>query len=66
VDANGMLLVGAVPASAEGGDGEGRREARVPGTCSAGATSKLRVRSRDGTIRVEFEVKRRRGGELAG
>jgi hypothetical protein len=64
------LLCGAVPASAKhgddghGGDGDGgRREARVAGTCSAGATSTLRLRSRDGAISVEFEVKRRRGGE---
>ncbi|MEA2224189.1 MAG: hypothetical protein QOH83_2565 [Solirubrobacteraceae bacterium] len=65
------LLCGAVPASAKhggggggGGDGEdGRREARVAGACSAGATSKLRLRSRDGAISVEFEVQRRRGGE---
>jgi len=59
------LLCGPVPASAKhGGDGDdGRREARVAGACSAGATSKLRLRSRDGAISVEFEVKRRRGGE---
>jgi len=59
------LLCGPVPASAKhGGDGDdGRREARAAGACSAGATSKLRLRSRDGAISVEFEVKRRRGGE---
>jgi hypothetical protein len=66
------LLCGAVPASAKhggggggggGGGDDGRREARVAGACSAGATSKLRLRSRDGAISVEFEVRRRRGGE---
>ncbi len=58
------LLAGAAPARAKHGGGDGgRREARVAGTCSAGATSKLRLRSRDGAISVEFEVKRRRGGE---
>ncbi len=58
------LLAGATPARAEhGGGDDGRREARVTGTCSAGASSKLRLRSRDGAISVEFEVKRRRGGE---
>jgi hypothetical protein len=61
------LLCGAVPASAKhgggGGDDDGRREARVAGACSTGATSKLRLRSRDGSISVEFEVRRRRGGE---
>jgi len=58
------LLASTAPARAEhGGDDDGRREARVAGTCSAGATSRLRLRSRDGAISVEFEVKRRRGGE---
>ncbi|MEA2613829.1 MAG: hypothetical protein QOI52_1788 [Chloroflexota bacterium] len=58
------LLCGPVPASAKhGGGDDGRREARVAGACSAGATSKLRLRSRDGAISVEFEVNRRRGGE---
>ena len=58
------LLAGAAPARAEhGGGDDGRREARVAGTCSAGVTSRLRLRSRDGTISVELEVRRRRGGE---
>ncbi|MGH2943325.1 MAG: hypothetical protein ACRDLN_11205, partial [Solirubrobacteraceae bacterium] len=39
------------------------REARVAGTCAKGATARLRLRSRDGTIRLEFEVKRRRARE---
>jgi hypothetical protein len=58
------LLCGPVPASAKhGGGDDGRREARVAGACSAGATSKLRLRSRDGAISVEFSVNRRRDGE---
>jgi hypothetical protein len=39
-------------------DGGDRREARATGTCVAGATAKLRLRSRDGTIAVRFDVKR--------
>ena len=58
------LLAAAAPAAArDGGDDDGRREARVEGTCAKGASSKLRLRSRDGRISVEFEVKRSRRGE---
>jgi len=57
------LLVSAAPAPAKDGDDDGRREARVVGTCPNGASSKLRLRSRDGEISVEFEVKRNRRGE---
>ena len=53
------LLVAAAPAAAKDGEDDGRREARVAGTCSTGATSALRLRSRDGAIRVEFELRRR-------
>lgn len=49
--------------SGKGGDDDGRREAEVAGRCSKGATSQMRLRSRDGEIRAEFEVRRRRGGE---
>lgn len=55
-----LLAAGAAPASARDDD---RREARVAGTCGKGASSKLRLRSRDGEIRVEFEVRRNRRGE---
>lgn len=49
---------------AKGDDDGDRREARVGGTCGGGgATSKLRLRSRDGVIGVEFEVQRRGRGE---
>jgi len=45
------------------GDGkDGRQEVRVAGTCSAGGTSKLRLRSRDGGIELEFEVDHNRAG----
>jgi hypothetical protein len=37
-----------------GGDGGG--DVRVSGTCGRGATSNLRLRSKDGDIRVRFEV----------
>jgi len=55
------LLAGAAPAHAR--DDDSRREARVEGTCAKGASSKLRLRSRDGEIRVEFDLKRNRSGE---
>jgi hypothetical protein len=58
------LWVSAPAALAKGGDQGGRREARVSGTCSAGATSKLRLESRDGRISLEFEVRQRRGPGL--
>jgi hypothetical protein len=54
-----VLLAGAAPAWARGGDDGGHGDARVRGTCGRGASSELRLSSHDGTIRVEFEVKRR-------
>jgi len=71
------LVLGAAPALAAKGSGkdgggggddranrdDGRREARVTATCSAGASGSLRLRSRDGQIRLEFEVRRRRNRE---
>jgi hypothetical protein len=53
------LLVAGPPVSAKA-DAD-RREARASGTCSTGATSKLRLRSRGGRIHVEFVVNPRRG-----
>ncbi len=49
------LAAGPPPASARDGGGGGG-EVRVAGTCDRGATSKLRLRARDGGIRVQFEV----------
>lgn len=62
------LLCGAPPALAGKGSGkdgqdDGRREAEVAGRCGKGASSQMRLRSRDGEIRLEFEVRRRRSGE---
>ena len=51
------------PALADDG-GDGRAEARVAGSCSSGASSELRLRSRDGAIRVEFVLKPRRAGGI--
>jgi hypothetical protein len=53
------LALGA-PGPGSGGDLE--QDARA-GRCSSGTSSQLRLRSRDGSIRVEFEVKRRRARE---
>lgn len=52
---------GASPASARGGDGGGG-EVRVAGSCGRGASSDLRLRSRDGGIRVRFQVEHTRSG----
>ena len=58
------LLAGAGPARADRGSGDdGDRDARTVGRCTGGATSRLRLRSHDGAIRLEFEVKRRRARE---
>ncbi|MDX6678626.1 MAG: hypothetical protein QOE31_2678 [Solirubrobacteraceae bacterium] len=51
------------PAPARDGDDGGGADVRRAGHCSAGTTSQLRLRARDGAIRVEFEVRRRHGGE---
>lgn len=40
-----------------------RIEIRKPGSCGAGATSKIKVKPDDGRIEVEFEVDRNRSGE---
>lgn len=50
-----LTLALSPPASADGGD-----EARVKGNCGRGATSELRLRARDGEIRVEFTLRPRR------
>lgn len=68
-----VLLLVAPAALAKGGDddrsGKGggrdddRQEARVRGTCGKGATSELRLRSRDGSIALEFRLDSRKRGE---
>lgn len=58
------LLFAAPAAGAKDGGSDDRREARVKASCSRGATAELRLRSRDGAIRVEFDLRRRAGGEL--
>ena len=60
-----LALAGTSPALARGGrDGgdRGRSEVRIAGTCGKGASSKLRLRSRDGRIEAEFEVHHNRPG----
>lgn len=57
------LLLGGPPALADDDADDRRSEARVSATCSKGASARLRLRARDGEIRVEYEVKRRRRGE---
>jgi hypothetical protein len=48
-------------AIARGGDGGGS-EVRTSGSCGRGASSDLRLRSRDGGIRVRFQVQHARSG----
>jgi hypothetical protein len=55
------LLLAAAPAFADHGGGGG--DSRVAGRCSKGTSSELRLSAHDHSIRVEFEVKRRRAGE---
>ena len=59
----GMTLVLTEGAIARDGK-DGRGEVRVAGSCSPGATSKLRLKSRDGGLEVEFEVDHNRVGAL--
>src|SRR3954452_20074086 len=53
-----VALAAPTVASARGGG-----DVRVSGTCGRGATSQLRLSAHDGAIRVEFQVRGRRGGE---
>lgn len=58
-----LLIAGATVASARGGGGGGGgTEVRAQGTCGKGATAKIRLRGRDGGIRVRFEVDHHRSG----
>src|SRR4051794_4634101 len=56
-----VLALGA-PASALARGGGGG-DVRVSGTCGRGATSQLRLETKDGGIRVEFRVRGHRRGE---
>ena len=51
------LVVASPAALAKGGGG-----VRVSGSCSKGATSKLKVKSDDGRLEIEFEVDQNRSG----
>jgi hypothetical protein len=60
-------LLLALPASspARGGDddgGGGGEEIRTSGSCGGGASSELRIRAKDGTIELRFEVRGARRG----
>ena len=55
-----LALLAARPVAALAKDGPG--EVRVAGVCSSGATSKLRLRARDGGIELRFEVDHSRAG----
>jgi hypothetical protein len=61
-----LAVAGTSPALARGGrDGggeRGRSEIRVVGSCGKGATSKLKLKARDGRIEAEFEVHHGRAG----
>lgn len=56
-------LVAAAPAPARDSGDDDRRELRVSERCRGGGTSQLRLRSRDGEIRVDFYLRRSRSGE---
>jgi hypothetical protein len=60
-----LPLFGTASALAKGGGGgDDRPEIRVAGACGRGATSKLKVKARDGGLEVEFEVDHSRSGAL--
>ncbi len=48
--------------SGGGGGGDQRPEVRVAGTCGSGASSRLKLKSRDGGIEAEFELHHVRAG----
>ena len=51
------------PASALARGGGDRREVRASGTCGRGASSKIKIKERDGGLEVEFEVDSNRRGQ---
>jgi hypothetical protein len=52
----GMALVLLAPAGAQARHGGSDDEVRAAGTCGGGATSRLRVKARDGALEAEAEV----------
>jgi hypothetical protein len=60
------LALSAGTASARGGDhgGGSGDDVRVTGTCGSGATTSLRVRTRDDGIEVRFQLRQTRGHGL--
>lgn len=57
------LVAGTSPALAKKGGDDKENEVRKAGKCGTGATSKIKVKSDDGRIEVEFEVDRNVNGE---
>jgi hypothetical protein len=59
-----LALAVAGPAAALAKGGGDRPEVRVAGVCGHGATSKLKLKARDGAIEAEFEVDSNRSGTV--
>jgi hypothetical protein len=57
-----LALAVAGPSPALAKHGGGGPDVRAAGTCGKGATSKLRLRPRDGGIELRFEVEHARSG----
>jgi hypothetical protein len=57
------VVATASPALAAGGKDD-RPEVRVGGSCSGAARAKLKLRSDDGAIELEFEIERAPAGDL--
>jgi hypothetical protein len=57
-----LALAVAAPGSALAKGGGDRPEVRVAGVCGKGATSKLKLKARDGAIEAEFQVDNNRAG----
>jgi len=57
-----LFTLAARPPQVNARGGDGGAEVRVRGTCGKGATTKLRLRARDGGIKVQFEVDHNRSG----
>jgi hypothetical protein len=56
-----LAVLGPGSAMAKGGHDD-RPEVRVAGVCGKGASSKLKLKARDGVIEAEFEVDQNRSG----